>query len=171
MMRRKKLATEAPELYVTEGLYKGNLIVTALDPFFGYELAKSTALLEVMLVEKIIDNHNDHNTYYKASIIINQCTYFPEYLSYLFPQINIDTTAEISRNELSNEVTATGFFPFISDDKVTGPLKLTPEIDGSINIKSALMGFSIFAKFKKQAVAVADNITQNLPTEAVLKPF
>ena len=163
MMRSKKQQAAPQAIILTEGLYQGVFTATVLDPFFGYEVATSTASLNVTLVK-----NTPANNLFCANIIIKQCTYSPEYLSYLFPEINIKTTAKIKMDEISKEVRATGMLPF-SDHEVTGSLDLTQDLDGSIRVKSSLTGFSIFAKLKKHAVVAANELTQDLPDEAISK--
>ena len=149
MMRRPKNQTETDSQAqpLTEGLYEGICTVQVTDPFFGYVLATSTAVLQVELVQKM-----NMVGQFKARIIINNCTYSPEKLSYLFPTININTTAELVVDESMEEVALTGVIPFLSNEEKSGTLSLTQEADGFISTQSTLATFSIFAKVKKQAV-------------------
>ncbi|OGV38742.1 MAG: hypothetical protein A3F46_06565 [Legionellales bacterium RIFCSPHIGHO2_12_FULL_42_9] len=155
MMRlQKKQEASAQEWMLTEGLYQGTFtagITTTLPWPLNYSVvATSNSSLCVRLVRNV-----DAENIYYAQITINNSTYSPEILSSVFPDLNFDTKATLTVDESSNELTATGVFPFISAKEVTGSLKLTQELDGSISFKSALMGLSIFAKVKKQVRPVA----------------
>lgn len=165
MMRSSnKQEAIAQQPVFTEGLYQGEFIIKLTDPFFGYELATSTARLEISLVKK-----SDVQNQFQAHIIVTDCHYDPLYLKGRFPNMNIDTTVDFAADESSQQVMAKEIFQFISSDEDPGALKVTREADGSISTQGRLLiVFSMFAKVKKQAVA-ANEPEQDLPCDALFK--
>ncbi len=164
MMRlfKKEEVTETQDFVITEGIYKGVFTAKIVDPFFGSEIASSKASLEINLVKK-----DDVYGLFYASITINNCTYTPEYLSNLFPDINIKTTAEVSIDESNKKVTVKGVFPYISSTEVSGVLSFTQESDGSMSTQSSLMKFSIFARIKKESLTdFAEDLLESDTTKA-----